>query len=400
MPPLAVDCALAAAIGAATVWLGSEYQTPGFRPFDRGAVVLTCLVAFPLALRRRMPVPVLLVTCTMAALYFSLGNLPGFNVLSPLLALYTVVATARLATALCCAAVTGAAVFCSGISVFSAAAAATQALVATAAAWVFGFGARRLASRNEQLLELTRQLRQQREERAHTAVLEERVRLARELHDVVAHHMSVISVHAGLAGYVLPADPEAARESLRTIADTSHEALAEMRRLLAVLRMATAGEDLDGSASRPAPGLGRLDELAQRVTAAGVPVAVTVTGRRQPLAPGADLCVFRVIQEALTNVLKHARPARATVDLAYLPTELTVAVRDDGPGPRPGDDPATGHGLVGMRERTRLYGGTITAGPGRGGGFEVTLRLPLPAAPPEPSTPAGTPRAPAVPVPA
>jgi signal transduction histidine kinase len=382
LPPVVVDGSLAAAMVGVTIWLGLDYDVAGFRGFDLQAAVLTCAANLPLALRRLAPMRVLLVTCLAAACFFVAGYMPGFNLFGPLLALYTVVASRPLRTAVIGAAATVATIFQSGMAArsYSVATATAQALVATAVAWVFGTGARRLADRNARLLELTEQLRQEREERARAAVVAERVSIARELHDVVAHHMSVISVQAGLARYLLPAGPPAVRSALDTIAGTSHEALEEMRRMLSVLRVVTAKERLDGGFDEPAPGLARLGDLVERVRAAGVPVELTVTGQVADLPPGADLCAYRVVQESLTNVLKHARSARTTVALDYGSDSLVVRVSDAGPGPAPRRaGPPSGHGLMGMRERARLYGGTVSTGPAPGGGFEVTLTLPVPA---------------------
>jgi signal transduction histidine kinase len=235
LPPIAVDGALAAAMVGVTIWLGFEYHNTLFRDFDRQAVLLTCLASLPLALRRTAPMPVLVVSCLAAVWFFTEQYMPGFNLFGPLLALYTVVASRPLRTVVIGAGLTTATVIDSGVaaSALTLPTASAQALVATAVACVFGTGARRLSDRNERLLELTEQLRHEREERARTAVLEERVRIARELHDVVAHHMSVISVHAGLGRYVLASDPGAAGAALDTIAGTSREAMNEMRRLLA-----------------------------------------------------------------------------------------------------------------------------------------------------------------------
>jgi signal transduction histidine kinase len=379
-PPIVVDGSLAAAMVGVTIWLGFENHVAEFRDFDLQAVLLTCLANLPLALRRSMPMSVLLVSCLAATCFFAEGYMPGFNLFGPLLALYSVVASLPLRTAVIGAIFTAATIFSSGLAVdvYSVPTAAAQALLATAVAWVFGAGARRLADRNERLLELTDQLRQGREERARTAVMEERVRIARELHDVVAHHMSVISVHAGLARYVLPSDPATVGEALDTIAVTSREAMTEMRRMLAVLRVATAQERPDGGSDEPAPGLARLNDLAERVRAAGVPVEVTVTGQVAALPPGTDLCAYRIVQESLTNVLKHAGSARTVVDLDYQPDALVVRVSDEGPGPNPAPVGGTpGHGLLGMRERASLYGGTLSTGAGPDGGFAVTLALPL-----------------------
>jgi signal transduction histidine kinase len=200
------------------------------------------------------------------------------------------------------------------------------------------------------------------------------MRIARELHDVVAHHMSVIAVQAGLARYVLHADPGTAEAAIGTVLDTSAEALDEMRRMLSLLRVGTgerrpAGYD-------PAPGLSDLPELFERVRAAGVPVRVAVTGEPRSLPPGLQLCAYRIVQESLTNVLKHAAQATATVTLEHRPGWFTATVRDDG-AREPTTGERAGHGLIGMRERAMLYGGTLDAAPLAGGGFEVRLVLPL-----------------------
>jgi signal transduction histidine kinase len=378
LPPIAVDGSLAVAMAGVTIWLGFDYDVAGFRAFDRQAVLLTCLASLPLTLRRSAPMPVLLVSCSAAAWFFAERYMPGFNVVGPLLALYTVVASRPLRTAVIGAVLTAATIFHSGLAAGgnSVPTAAAQALVATASACVFGAGARRLADRNRRLLELSERLRQEREERARLAVLAERVSIARELHDVIAHHMSVISVQAGVARYLLPPGPAAVGDALDTIAAAGHEAMAEMRRMLAVLRTVTAREEADGA---PAPGLARLDDLVERVRAAGVPVEVTVAGPVVALPPGADLCAYRMVQESLTNVLKHAGSARTTVALDYRPGALVVRVSDDGPGVAPSlAGPA--HGLAGMRERALLYGGTLSAGAAPDGGFAVTLTMPVPAA--------------------
>ncbi|GHJ43961.1 ATPase [Catellatospora sp. TT07R-123] len=239
--------------------------------------------------------------------------------------------------------------------------------------WVFGDNANRLSERSRQLADLTARLRREQQERAHQAVSHEQGRIARELHDVVAHHMSVISVQAGLGRYVLETDPGTARRSLEVIAETAHEALSEMRRMLAVLRVSTQDTPFDA-----APGLDRLPQMLERVRAAGAAVELVVEGEQLPLPPGLGLCVYRVIQESLTNVLKHADPPEATVTVRWAPSRLTVLVADDGRRPPAPSEPDTvQHGLIGMRERARIYGGTLSAGPRPEGGFLVSLSLPL-----------------------
>jgi signal transduction histidine kinase len=207
---------------------------------------------------------------------------------------------------------------------------------------------------------------------AEQAVADERRRIARELHDVVAHHVSVMGVLATGARRVLRRDPDSADEALGTIEDTSRTTLREMRRLLDVLRTeAEPGVDLV-----PQPGLAAITALVEQVREAGLPVALGVDGMPVDLDPGVALTVYRIVQEGLTNALKHAGSATATVRLTFDPAALTVEVLDTGRGPQPGGD-RVGHGLVGMRERVALYGGTLQTGPRAGGGYRVQVRMPM-----------------------
>ena len=210
---------------------------------------------------------------------------------------------------------------------------------------------------------------------ADRAVGEERLRLARELHDVVAHTMSVVAVHAGTGRMVADSDPVAAREALATIETSTRAALLEMRRLLGVLR----GADGDGPGSlAPAPGLRDLDALVADVVRSGVDVDVRVEGDRPEVPAGVDLSGYRIVQEALTNVLKHAGGAKATVVVRYANDSVTVEVDDEGAGRRAMTLPSAGrHGLVGMRERVTMFGGELQAGPRTDGGFRVSARLPF-----------------------
>ncbi|MFD9883483.1 sensor histidine kinase [Streptomyces alboflavus] len=237
-----------------------------------------------------------------------------------------------------------------------------------------------------------------REQAAHArnAVLGERVRIARELHDVVAHHLSAISVQAGLAAYVFHTDGATARSALSAVADSSREALDELRRLLSMLRVDDlCDEEADGAPRHAPPGLSRVGELAARLEAANVSVTVHTRGTVRKLALGPDLCAYRVVQEALTNVVKHAAPTSAYVHITYEPDLVTVAVRDDGRKRGVGHEPAisapeSGYGLIGMQERANLCGGSLSAGPRREGGYEVRLTLPSSAAPPVPDAPGGS----------
>ena len=201
---------------------------------------------------------------------------------------------------------------------------------------------------------------------------EERLRIARELHDVLAHSISVINVQAGVALALMDERPEQARTALTTIKAASKEALGEVRQVLGTLRA-------PGEAPRsPAPGLDRLPELLDQATTAGLTAEVAVEGERVPLPPGADLAAFRIVQEALTNVVRHSGSRGARVRLVYTPDAVDVLVDDDGPAVTGGDS-GGGNGLVGMRERAAALGGTVAAGPRPDGGFRVRARLPLTA---------------------
>ncbi|MFD0665214.1 sensor histidine kinase [Thermocatellispora tengchongensis] len=218
--------------------------------------------------------------------------------------------------------------------------------------------------------------------------MHERLQIARELHDVVANYMSIIAVQAGLGRYVARSDPPTSQQALDVIADTSHQALTEMRRLLSILRVETRDEE---DLYAVPPGVRRLHWLVERMNRAGLTIEFTVHGTVRDLPPGLDLCVYRIVQESLTNTLKHAGRARAEVSLTYAPAELTVRVRDDGvrvgtegvhvstegvPASLPPTD-SGGHGLIGMAERVRLYEGSITTGPRPQGGYEVIAVFPL-----------------------
>ncbi|MET9606747.1 sensor histidine kinase [Streptomyces sp. NPDC006512] len=208
----------------------------------------------------------------------------------------------------------------------------------------------------------------------------ERLRIARELHDILAHSISVINVQAGVGLALLDSDPEQARTALTTIKTASKEALGEVRQVLDTLRT-------PGDAPRaPAPGLDRLPELLEQAAAAGLTVRSETRGRARPLPPGADLAAFRILQEALTNVVRHSGSRTAGLRLDWQPRSLELRVEDDGPATAPHTPEGAeggGNGLIGMRERAGALGGSVEAGPRPDGGFRVVARLPLKAAPPE-----------------
>lgn len=368
--PLAVDTLIAAALTSVALLLGPEAVRQGQDPLDATAYVLVVLVHLPLVLRSLAPVVVCCLVLAVWGVYITAGYWPVVCSFGPMLAVYTVASLRPVRVSVPWAGLMG------GAWIYAGAVSHTdgwpsvvgQAVVYPAVLWRFGVVARRSAK-------LTRQLRREQAERARREVAEERGRIARELHDVVAHHMSVISVQTGLARFVFDTDRPTARAALDTIDATGKEALEELRRMLTVLRAA----DDDASAG-PMPGLARLEEMAERVRAGGVPVVLTIEGTPRPLAPGVELCAYRVVQEALTNVLKHAPGASAQVRLRYAPHQVIVSVTDDGEGVIP-DRVRTdgGHGLIGMHERAKLYGGQISTGPRDQGGFAVRLTLPTSA---------------------
>jgi signal transduction histidine kinase len=247
-----------------------------------------------------------------------------------------------------------------------------------AAAWLLGHFAHNYRTYAAGLEERTAELEQAREALARRAVVEERLRLARELHDVVAHAMSVIAVQSGVGAHVADSRPGEVGKALAAIEVTSRAALTELRRLLGVLR-----QDGDPQASlAPVPGLANLDVLLAEVAEAGLAVRLRVEGAPAPLPAGVDLSAYRIVQEALTNVVKHAGPAHAQVTIRYRDQEVAVEVIDDGRGVAAvaGDGgKGTGHGLIGMAERVAAFGGDLEVGPRPGGGFRVAARLPLAA---------------------
>jgi signal transduction histidine kinase len=242
--------------------------------------------------------------------------------------------------------------------------------LALTVAWLAGDNLRVRGDRLAALRTRTERLESEREDRARQAVADERLRIARELHDVVAHSMSVIAVQAGVANHVIDSRPEQARTALATVETTTRAALVEMRRLLGVLR---APDEPEGSLE-PSPGLADVPRLVEQFADAGLAVEVSMTGAGGELPDGVDLSAYRIVQEALTNVLRHGGP-KAWLTIDQRPGCVRVSVADDGSGRSGG--PAGGHGLIGMRERVALFGGTLTAGPRENGrGFDLVATLP------------------------
>lgn len=253
-------------------------------------------------------------------------------------------------------------------------------IVPFALAWVLGDSLRTRRAYYAQLVERNQRLEKERAAQAKVAVAAERARIARELHDVVAHNVSVMVVQADGAAYVMDAAPEQAKEALQTISGTGRLALAEMRRLLGVLR---TGEPQESEDYVPQPDVEQIDVLVEQVRAAGLAVDFEVEGAPRKLPSGVELTAYRIVQEALTNTRKHAGPdAKASVRLVYFDDGLGLLVEDDGRGAahelyEDGGADGAGHGLIGMRERIGMVGGTLDAGPRPGGGFRISALLPL-----------------------
>ncbi len=336
-------------------------------------VVAACLV---LVLRRRYPVPVLVVSVAAVAAYSLLGYVNGAVLLAPAIALFSVAKAVPVRRALALAAVTLLVLLGATMAgnPFGPTGGGTFLIPALIAAPVFGGIA--VANRRAYVASI--------EERAAAAaerrVDEERLRIARELHDIVAHTMATINVQAGAAEHVLAQNPAAAGAALHAIKQASKDGLRELRAILNVLRQAD-----EGGPAQPAPGLGQLGTLIAGACQAGLPTTLTQTGEPRELPAAVDLAAYRIIQESLTNVIKHAGPASAAVTVSYDQAAIGIEVADTGhgvPGPK---SAGTGHGLIGMRERAASVGGTLAAGPGGPGGFLVMARLPATAGSRRPS---------------
>ena len=236
--------------------------------------------------------------------------------------------------------------------------------------WLAGFALRERVDQAEAAEARAQQAEREREAAARIAVAEERARIARELHDIVAHAVSVMVLQVGAVRHRLPEEFADDREALGGVERTGRTALTEMRRLLGAMRRSGDGVDLS-----PQPGLDRLDSLLDEVGRAGLPVQLHVEGDAAPLPRAVELSAYRIVQEGLTNALKHARANKADVTVRYAPGELRLEVRDDGVGTVSSD--GLGHGLVGIRERVKIYGGEMSAGASPEGGFVLSARLPL-----------------------
>ncbi|MGW3603558.1 sensor histidine kinase [Micromonospora sp. NPDC005161] len=370
----AVDAALALVLlGFALLATGlAGDNQPGSRPVDAACRVLIAVAALALLARRRAPVATLAVVTVATTAYLVLGYPYGPILLTFLIAVYTV--AARLPVRLAALATGGAFVLLLTHVFWSRGPAPGWAAVLPASAWaVVPFAAGTVVRVNREATARSRaEQARSRAEQARRQADEERLRIAQEVHDVVGHGLAAISMQAEIALHLLPKRPEQAETALTAISRTSREALDELRVTLGAVRR--------GAERGPVPGLARLPALRDRLAGAGLAVELRVVGDPRELPNPVDLAAYRVVQEALTNVLRHAGVANADVTVGYRVDELTVEVTDRGAGAA-GDvlDPAGdgGHGLAGMRERVDALGGRLLVGPRPDGGFRVYARLPV-----------------------
>jgi signal transduction histidine kinase len=371
---LLVDTVVAVSLAALSL-LAFASGARDLGPTGALTVILLLLESLPLILRRRYPLAVVFVV--LGATIFHIAITPEGQEhsagLGLLVAIYTAGERLDRPTSIALVALTGAIVAAQSIG-RGGLPEGLQSLIQTelilAVAWLVGDVSRVRGLYTKTLEAQTELLRREREERARRAILEERERIARELHDVVAHHVSVIVIQAGGALRALERRPVEARTALEAIESTGRQALTEMRRFLGML-----GES---GVQEPMPGLDRLGDLLDHIRSAGLPVELTVEGQPRQLDPGLELSAYRIIQEGLTNSLKYAGGGHARVTVGYLPNALEISIDDERkPGTSPELEPAhDGRGLVGMRERVAMFRGTFAAQPTTTG-FRVTARLPV-----------------------
>ncbi|MEU6243645.1 sensor histidine kinase [Streptomyces sp. NPDC047024] len=386
--PTWVDCFWAVVLlGLSGVSVVNMDGVPGHHGSYAAAWAVSVVLCAVLALRRRLPEMMLLVVLATGVVQLILDVQPVAADFAMLVITYTVAATgARWASRLSLA---GSLVAASLAQVrwpnehtsgLGQVALAVFQTVPFALAWVLGDSMRTRRAYFAQLEERAARLEREREAQSKVAVAAERARIARELHDVVAHNVSVMVVQADGAAYVLDAAPDQAKKALETISSTGRQALAEMRRLLGVLR---TGEHQESGEYVPQPDVGQIDDLVEQCRSAGLPVDFRIEGTPRPLPSGVELTAYRIVQEALTNTRKHGGPeAGASVRLVYFDDGLGLLVEDDGKGAphelyEEGGADGQGHGLIGMRERIGMVGGTLDAGPRPGGGFRISALLPL-----------------------
>jgi signal transduction histidine kinase len=379
LSPGAVDACLAVAVAAAMALTISIAEEPdASRAPDVLAYLLGASLAALLLLRRRWPLGVLVASIGVLAFYYGL-DYPAFSAAVPLAA--AAYSAAVAGKGLPAAAVLGAFVVVGGGVARldegeSLAEVLREGLITDAAllaaVLLLGEAVRNRRARAEEVRARLRLAEHEREREAERRVQQERLRIAREMHDVLAHTIAAINVQAGVAGDVIDKEPDRARASLQEIRRQSRDAIAELKATVGVLR-----EGGTAAPRAPAPGLAELDGLVEMAAGAGVRVEVSVAGSARPLPGTVDLTAYRIVQESLTNVVRHARASTATVSVRYDPDAVVLEVHDNGSGDTNGPtDDGDGGGLIGMRERAAALGGTLQAGLAPGGGFLVRATLP------------------------
>ena len=377
--PLVVDALIAVALASVAVvdMQGAAESEAGFRDSDGLGALLVLAQTLPLGLRRVAPVGSLAVITVGIGLHAALGY---DHVEAGTLASLFAVGSAAYLTDNRRTVVAGL-IMAAGIGVFYATTRIPFGpgdVIATSALWSVGWIAGstfRIRRRHTAVVERRAEvLERDSEARAREAVAHERARITRELHDIIGHTLNLIVVQAGAAQRVIESTPNRAAESLASIETTARQSLSDMERRLGILRPPEAETAPYG----PQPGLEQVDKLAEQFTDAGLPVEVSVAGEPHKLPASFDLSAYRIVQEALTNTLKHAGPARARVAISYLADKLELEIVDDGQGPGDdGHDAGGGRGLIGMRERVSLFGGELDVGPAAESGFRVHASLPF-----------------------
>jgi len=339
------------------------------------STLLAATIVVPVLFRRRYPLAALLLILAASAVQYANGGNAFQPFFAFILAFYAVAAHSELRRAVLGGVIGAILVLGADVGKLLAGESVGEVVPAwffIAGVWVFGRWIRNRGFQTRQLEDRAARLEIEREEKARAAVAEERARIARELHDVVAHSVSVMVVQAQAAQRLTEDEQEPLRQqTLRSIETTGRQALVEMRRLLGVLRHTETDLSL-----APQPGLDDLEDLIRQVREAELPVELRVEGEAAPLPPGVDLSAYRIVQEALTNTLKHAGPANALVTIRYRNDEVELEITDDGAGT--GNGGGSGQGLIGMRERAAVYGGVFESGE-HDGGYRVRARLPLEA---------------------
>jgi signal transduction histidine kinase len=364
--------------GALSALLTRDEVAAGFHRDDMLSIVLVALTTVPWALLHLAPLAVYSVIVTAVTTLSLLGyqlSMPSAS--SAVVALFLVVIMASLRQAVAAGFVTATALLTVYIASDAVPGLGQKAAIwaAVSAVWLFGAIVKIYRESAAQAAQRAALFAQDRELRAREAVTTERTRLARELHDVVGHALNVVVIQAGAAQRVLERKPELAREALASIETAGRQALADVERMLGILR----SEQRDGEKLQAQPGLGRLDALARQVTEAGLPVEIRVEGERVGLPSSLDLSAYRLVQEALTNSLKHAGRTQADVTVRYRSDALELEVTDSGRGTAAADADGIegGRGIPGMRERVAVFGGRLEVGPRPGGGFRVWACLPM-----------------------